>query len=267
MKTPRVKIQRESRHPLQVRWPAKNLKLLGRVPDARLARKLRISLDAVQGERWRRGIEPSRPRRPDIQWTRKMIRLLGTDIDSSIAERLGLPEYSARHKRQRMGIPPHGDVPEQRHAHAFVWRKDKIALLGRDSDRKIAERLGTTTGVVARQRGRLGIPSFYPQRRISWTKKMTALLGKVTDWKIATKYRMRRGSVARQRRKLGIPPCVETRPVKGTPDLKKILRLPIGLICRHYRLSTETVARLRRELGVKPLGRWPARSQAGAKLE
>ena len=257
-------IQRESRHPLQVRWPAKNLKLLGRIPDAELAGKLGVSLDAVQGERRRRGIEPFRPRRPAIEWTSKMIRLLGTDIDSHVAEKLGLPAYSVRQKRQRIGIPPYGDLPEQRHARAFAWRKDKMALLGTDSDRKIAERLGTTTGVVARQRGRLGIASFYPQRRISWTKKMTALLGKVTDWKIAATFQMSRGSVARQRRKLGIPPCVETRRVKETPDLKQILSLPIGSIARHYKVSTETVARLRRKLGVKPLGRWPARSRGRA---
>ena len=240
---------------------------MGRIPDTQLARKLGISLDAVQRERRRRQIEPFRARRPDIEWTSKMIQLLGTDIDSSVAEKLGLPMYCVRHKRQRMGIPPYGDPPEQRHARSFIWAKNKIALLGTDSDRKVAARLGTNLAVVARQRTRLGIPSFYPQRRISWPKDMTALLGKVTDWKIARKFGMSRGSVARQRRKLGIPPCVETRPVKQTPNLKMILRLPMGVVCRHYKLSTETVARLRRELRVEPLGRWPARSRRTAELD
>ena len=258
-KLPRVKIQREARHPLQLRWSAKASKLLGRVPDARLARKLGISLDAVQRERRRRAIEPFRPRHPDIQWTPKMMQLLGTDIDRSVAERLGLPTYSVRHKRQRMGIPPHGDVPEQRHAHAFTWAKNKIALLGTDSDRKIAARLGTNMAVVASQRRLLGVPSFYPQKRILWTKEMTALLGKITDWKIAAKYGISRGSVARARLMRGLKPCVETRPVKRTPNLKRILHLPLRVICRCLKISTETVARLRRELGVRPPVRWPAR--------
>jgi hypothetical protein len=265
-KIPRVEIQRESRHPLQVHWPARSSKLLGRIPDAQLARKLGIRLDAVQRERRRQEIEPFRPRRPDIEWTSKMIQLLGTDIDSSVAESLGLPMYCVRHKRQRKGIPPYGDPPEQQHAHSFIWAKNKIALLGSDSDRKVATRLGTNLAVVGRQRTLLGIPSFYPQRRISWTREMTALLGKVTDWKIARKYRMSRGSVARQRRKLGIPPCVETRPVKQTPNLKRILRLPMEVICRHYRVSVEIVARLRRELRVEPLGPWPTRSRRKATL-
>jgi hypothetical protein len=255
----RVKIQRQSKHPLQVQWSAKALKSLGRIPDVQLARELGISLDAVQSERRRRGIEPSRPRRPDIHWTDRMIQLLGTDIDSRVAMRLRLPEHSVRQKRQRMNIPSFGGGPEQRHARAFVWMKQKIALLGTDSDRTIAERLGTTRGVVARKRTQLGIAGYYPQRRISWTKEMVALLGKVSDWKIAEKYRMSRASVARERRKLGIPACIETRPVMPTRNLKKILRLPTRKISRQYKLSAETVARLRQKLGVKPLGRWPVR--------
>ena len=255
---PPVTIQRETRHPRQLRWSAKNAKLLGQIPDARLARKLGISLVSVQLERRRRGIEPFRPRRPDIQWTRQMIQLLGTDIDDRIAERLGLSMPSVRHKRQRMGIPAYGNPPEQRHPEVFNWTKSKIALLGKDSDRKIAERLGTTLGVVALQRTRLGIPSFYRQRRIVWTREMTALLGKITDWKIAEKYGIDRESVARARLRHGIKPCVETRPVKTTPNLKRILRLPLRVISRHLNISTETVARLRRKLGVSPPPRWPA---------
>jgi len=45
-----AKLQRDSRHPLQLRWPAKFLKLLGRMPDTALAKKMGVSLDAV-GER------------------------------------------------------------------------------------------------------------------------------------------------------------------------------------------------------------------------
>jgi len=142
-----------------------------------------------------------------------MIRLLGADIDARVAEELGLPKYLVMHKRQRLAIPPHGDVPEQRSERAFNWTKGKIALLGTDSDRKIAERLGTIGPVVARQRTRLGIPSFYRYRRISWTKRMVSLLGKTTDWEIAERYGIMRESAARERRKRGIPPCVDTRPV------------------------------------------------------
>jgi hypothetical protein len=186
-----------------------------------------------------------------------MIRLLGADIDARVAENLGLPKYLVMHKRRRLGIPPHGDVPEQHHARAFNWTKRKVALLGTDSDRKIAERLETTPQVVTRQRTRMGIASFYRYRRISWTKTMVSLLGKTTDWEIAKKYGMKRESVARERRKRGIPPCIDTRPVISTPALRPILSLPARAIARRYRISTETVARLRRELGVPPLERWP----------
>ena len=251
-------IRRDPHHPLRLPWLSKFLRLLGRIADAKLARKRGVSLDAVQAERRRRGIQPFRPRRPAIQWTGRMIRLLGTDIDSEVGESLELPVYSVRHRRQRLGIPPYGDVPEQRHPRAFVWAKSKIALLGKDSDRKIADRLGTTLGVVALKRRRLGIPSFYTQRRISWTKDMAALLGKVTDWKIARKYKIGRASVARERRKRAIPPCVDTRPVMRTPELRPVLSLPIRVIARRYKLSYVTIAKLRRDLGVPPLERWPS---------
>jgi hypothetical protein len=256
-----AEIQRDSHHPLQLRWPARFLKLLGRIPDGQLARKMGVSLDAVRDERRRRKIDPSSPHRPPVQWTAEMILLLGADFDARVAETLGLPKYLVMHKRRRLGIPPHGDVPEQRQPRAFNWTKRKIALLGTDSDRKIAERFGTIGGVVARQRTRLGIPSFYHYRRISWTKEMVSLLGKATDWEIAERYGMKRESVARERRKRGIPPCVDTRPVIATPTLRPILSLPIRTITRRYRVSTETVKRLRRELGVPPLERWPAKSR------
>lgn len=251
-------LRRDPFHPLRLRWRAKFLRLLGRMADAKLARKMGVSLDAVKGERRRRGIEPFRPRRPPVQWSSKMIRLLGTDIDSEVGERLGLPVYLVRHKRQRLGIPPYGDVPEQHNPRAFNWTKSKIALLGTDSDQKIAERLGTNLAVVTRQRTLSGIPSLYRRRRISWTKEMAALLGNITDWKIARKYKIDQASVARERHKRGIPPFVENRPVTRSPKLRRILSLPIRLISHRYKISSETVARLRRDLGVPPLERWPS---------
>ncbi|OGQ81118.1 MAG: hypothetical protein A3F90_04005 [Deltaproteobacteria bacterium RIFCSPLOWO2_12_FULL_60_19] len=232
-----AKLQRDSRHPLQLRWPAKFLKLLGRMPDTALAKKMGVSLDAVRDERRRQKIEPSLPHRPPVQWTAGMIRLLGGNVDARVAEKLGLPEYLVMHKRQRLGIPSHGDVPERRQPRAFNWTKRKIALLGTDSDRKIAERLGTIGGVVVRRRTRLGIPSFYRYRRISWTKEMVSLLGKTTDWEIAKKYGMKRESVARERRKRGIPPCIDARPVISTPALRPILSLPMRVIARRFLIS------------------------------
>ena len=251
-------IQRALHHPLHLRWRDVFLRLLGRMADAKLARKMGVSLDAVQAERRRRGIDSFRPRRFPVQWTAKMIRLLGTDFDSAVAERLELPAYLVRHKRQRLGIPPHGDVAEQHHRRAFSWTKSRIALLGTDSDQHIADRLGTTLGVVTRQRTLLRTPSYYGDRRISWTTEMRDLLGIVTDWEIAKKYRIGRGSVARERHKRGIPPFIENRPVVRTPKLKRILSLPLRTVSHRYKISSETVARLRRDLGVPPLERWPS---------
>ena len=232
------------------------------MPDAKLARKMRVSLDTVQGERRRRGIQPFRPRSPNIEWTPRMIRLLGTDTDANIATRLGIPEHAVRFKRWKMDIPSYVEYSGKQNT--FEWTRAKIALLGTNLDGVIARRLGVTRSAVALKRAQLGIKSFYPQRRIRWTKEMAALLGKITDWKISSRYHISRGSVARERRKRGIPPFIDTRPVKRTPKLKPILSLPGRVISRSYNISSNTVANLRRELGVPPVERWPTKRRQKA---
>jgi hypothetical protein len=223
---------------------------------------MRVSLDTVQGERRRRGIQPFRPRIPNIEWTPRMIRLLGTDTDGNLATRLGIPEHAVRFKRWKMDIPSYVDYAGK--LNTFAWTRDKIALLGTNLDGVIARRLGVTRSAVALKRAQLDIKSFYSQRRIRWTKEMAALLGKITDWKISSRYHISRGSVARERQKRGIPPYIDTRPVQCTPKLKPILSLPGRVISRRYNISSITVANLRRELGVPRLQRWPAKRRQKA---
>jgi hypothetical protein len=229
------------------------------MPDANLARKIGVSLDAVKAERRRRRVEPFRPKIPDVVWTPKMTRWLGADTDNNIADRLGLTEHVVRRKRRIMGIAP---FDEGRQRKVVVWTGEKIALLGSDVDRVIAKGLGVSVPTVAIKRTELGIKSFYPQRRIRWTRKMAALLGKVTDWKIATQYKISRTSVARERQRRGIPPRVVTLPIERTPDLKSILSQPIRSISRRYKISSETIAKLRRELRVPTPKRWLNPSKA-----
>lgn len=83
---------------------------LGRIPDARLARRLGVSAAAVGEARRARGIpvhEKRRNRRPeplDAVWV-KVDPLLGQMPDTDIARRYGLSAQQVRARRARLDIP------------------------------------------------------------------------------------------------------------------------------------------------------------------
>ncbi len=229
------------------------------MPDVALARRMGVHPDTVKEERRRRHIPAFRPRLQPIQWTRQMENQLGTDVDWVIAERLGLPTYCVRRKRQLLGITPYGESFVRKSPNAFRWTKQRIALLGKESDGKVARRLEISTPAVWRKRVQLGIRAVIPKEHIEWTQARSALLGKFSDRSLAKRWGVKPETIARKRAALGIPPFVRTTPPRQTRALKSILRLPIHEICKRYRVSTETVKKLRQELGIPNLKRWPYR--------
>jgi hypothetical protein len=235
-------------HPNRYPWSKARLKLLGKMPDFALARRMGIHHTAVSAERRRRQIAAFRPRLPSIQWIRQMENWLGTDFDWVIAERLGLPTYCVRRKRKLLRIAAYGESFVRRSLHAFRWTKQQIALLGKESDIKVARRLGISAPAVWRMRVQLDIGALTPKQHIDWTKARSALLGKLSDKVLAKRWGVKAETIARKRTELGIAPFVRTTPPRPIRPLKAILRLPVHEICRRYRVSTGTIKRLRREL-------------------
>ncbi|MBI4526698.1 MAG: hypothetical protein HY695_23110 [Deltaproteobacteria bacterium] len=256
---PRTKkdIPRTPVHPNRYPWSKALVRLLGKMPDVSLARRMRVHPATVSDERRRRRIPAYRRRLPAIQWTRQMINQLGTDFDGVIADRLGLPVYCVRRKRQLLGITACGESFIRKSPHAFRWTKQQIALLGKEPDTRVASRLGITAASVWRKRVQQGIRTFAPKQCIEWTKARITLLGKLSDTSLAKRLGVKPETVARRRRERGIAPFVQTTPPRRTPALRPLLRLPVHEICRRYRVSTETVKKLRRELGIPPVQRWP----------
>jgi hypothetical protein len=250
-------IPRASVHPNRYPWSKAFLKLLGKMPDAILARHMGIHRESVIEERRRRRIPAFRRRLKSIHWTPRMINLLGTDFDSVIAERLDVPEHCVCHKRQRLNISAYGKSFARGSDHAFHWTKQHIALLGKHPDTKVAKRLGVVVPTVWRKRVQLGIPPFESKQRLEWTEARIAWLGKLSDEALAKRWGVTAKPIARKRNELGIAPCLSTSPVRPTRALKAILRLPVKEICRRYRISTETIKKQRQELGIPPLKRWP----------
>src|SRR5262245_40950488 len=97
------------------KWTARELKLLGRVPDSVLARRLGRTIKAVVAEREFRRVALVTPSR---RWTAREIRLLGTMPDLEVARRLRRNPSSIRYQRAALQIP----VFKSR-APARVWTK------------------------------------------------------------------------------------------------------------------------------------------------
>lgn len=246
----RERIERLTTHPRRFRWTRSLLNLLGTVADKQLAQIAGIHPETVTQERQRRGIGASAPRREPIAWTPAMIRLLGTAPDRTVATILSLNHRSVYRKRKLLEIAPFQAPPHERTGNA--WSPRALRLLGKMSDRALAQRLGIPAPTVQFKRSVLGIPPFKdPLPAIQWTGQMLELLGKITDRDFVKCFSMDLRSVRLKREELGLPPHrAPSRKIVRNTALASLLARPNPEVRRLAHLSKTTVDKLRRELGV-----------------
>lgn len=247
-------VRRDTRVANQIDWPDHLAKKLGTVPDARLARRAKVSLSAVVRERQRRGVSPSRTFRPPIEWTEAMLVQLGEASDADVARALALSKSSVAYKRRALGIPCWGGC-ETRRPDPF-WTPARVALLGTDRDLAVARRLRVSRGVVAAQRRNRGIPPFAPRRpKVAWTSEMVGLLGVLSDRRLAERFAIGEDTVRRERHRRGIPPLKDDSwKVVREPGLDTLLRLQTNHVVRLTGLNEKTVRKLRHDLGLAQPG-------------
>jgi len=124
------------------------------------------------------------------------------------------------------------------------WTDEEIALLGTDTDPKIANIIGVQPHTVFEQRRRLGIPRIV--RR--WTEAECKLLGTDSDEDVARKLGRSECSVARRRVQLGIPIF---RIVDWTDEERQLLGTESDMaIGRKLGRSDAAVQRKREQLGI-----------------
>jgi hypothetical protein len=225
------------------RWTLRALALLGRASDQDVARRLGMSVTAVNWKRRRLGIKSYQPPRPKVAWTGSKLRLLGRVTDAEAARRLGIDKATVRSKRAELGIPPHGFRGEP------IARTPKLKALLRLTTRELWEEHGLWPSVVAKLRREYGIatPDGHVRR---WTKALLARLGKEPDVEIARAMGITHVAVGVRRRALGIarwsPPAR-----RWTVSEQALLgRLPDPVIARRLKLPVYAVKRKRWELGV-----------------
>ena len=81
------------------------------------------------------------------------------------------------------------------------WKEEEIKLVGTDTDRAIAKRLGRSLASVLNMRRKVGIEY---RSSNAWRAEEDAILGKVADAEAARRLGRSRGAVAHRRRRLGM---------------------------------------------------------------
>ncbi len=150
------------------RWSPENLTLLGKEPDATVARRLGISRRAVYKMRLRQGL-PAAKRAPRVHsLPHEAVPLLGKLSDAELAYRFGIPDDLVYRKRKQRDIPKL--QVEQPISEAL------LAELGTESDRVIGLRHGVHCSKVRRLRLERQIPAYKRPNR-----KKAATAGSGTD--------------------------------------------------------------------------------------
>lgn len=177
-------------------WTAAEEKLLGKMPDADLARRIGRSTVAVQARRHVKGIpNPAPIYQP---WTKPQLAMLRRLPDAVIAQRTGHSLKSVGGKRQELGLLVRPHPP--------AWTPAEDRLLGTKPDTQIAAQLGRSRAQVRLRRIAMGrAPVVKAATRFAWTPDQDHLLGTASDGAIARQLGRTRFSVQLRRLKLGLP--------------------------------------------------------------
>ena len=170
--------------------------LLGTMPDRRLARRLKRSVESVAARRVAKRIPIFNPKKH--RWKPADDKLLGERPDAHVAMLLGISKLAVHHRRRRLGIAPRG---ARKFAPTTPWQTEEDSLLGTAPDTEVARRLRRSVANVSRRRRHLGIQPHGHH----WTPDADALLGKMRDKKLAARLGCTVKAVCRRRERLGIP--------------------------------------------------------------
>jgi DNA-binding CsgD family transcriptional regulator len=138
----------------------------------------------------------------------------------------------------------------------FCWGLEETGLLGRGSDKKIAQRLGLSKAAVSMKRRMMGIPPsakrFQGTSGFDWTADKVVLLGKISDMEVARRLGIGKGNVATKRRALGIPmaPRKKLHVVWTAEMLADLGRMSRKAFAGKYHLARRWVEQKCRELKV-----------------
>lgn len=193
-------------------WSRKNLALLGKLPDERVAEIMNISRKSVLKKRKELGLMSFAVGSDRWhQWKKEEIEKLGATTDRALADHLGITAIRVAAKRTQLGIPSFKERTGAKNRR--VWSPQELALLGEMTDRTLALQLGISTSVVRKKRIELNIETEVSAKLNTdkWTPYILARLGNEPLRKIAKEIGVTPEAVRQKCMKLGI----STRRVKS----------------------------------------------------
>ena len=245
-----------------VEWTPGMLRLLGEVPDSVLAKEYEISNASVKIRRIELGIPPYGSNEMDSapELPLDVIEQLGKQTDQRLAEIYGVSRRQLRVYRALHKIPTKPIEPKPLHK----WTKAEDALLGTNSDRRVAAEIGVTPGQVAIRRRKLGIPAHGKDVTIRWTKKRIAVLGTEPDHVFAGLWNVPQSLVREKRESLGISKCERSRREIPQECIAELGTKPDKVIAESYGMTATSIRNLRVAAGIQPFKsvatfRWTAR--------
>ena len=141
-----------------IAWTDDMLALLGTDKDSVLAERWGTTAKTVNLKRNALGIAAF----GHVLWTDDMLASLGKEVDAELARRWGISKASVIAKRQGLEIAPAvatGAAGSSARPTRFEWTTEAVALLGKQSDAKVAELLGLSRLTVYNARVSRGIPA------------------------------------------------------------------------------------------------------------
>ena len=171
--------------------------MLGTMSDARLARRLKRSVETVRTRRAHKGIPVFNPKKH--WWTAEDDKLLGLRPDTQVAMLLGISVTAVKHRRNQLRISLPGQTTKA--APPKPWLPEEIAMLGKVTDAQVSRRIGRSVTSIQAKRLRLGIASSGHH----WTAECDALLAKFPDKVLARRLGCTVEEVQARRERAGIP--------------------------------------------------------------
>jgi hypothetical protein len=152
------------------RWTPAEERLLGRMPDRVLAKKLGRTYIAVF---FRRHLKRITFRK---KWDVRHDKYLGKMSDGDVARKIGRGKAVVAVRRRKLGIAPFGGPHGNYSPNA--WSPAELKMLGRISDKEIARRTGRSFRAVLKYREKHHIPKARCDCSLRyWTPREDALLG------------------------------------------------------------------------------------------
>ncbi len=213
-----------------------------------------------------------------VKWTENLIARLGQEHDATIALDLGCDRKTVAYRRIILGIAPCTLAPSLP-SNTIHLQTDVLELLGKESDRMIANRLGISDSVIKRHRLRLGIESYAiatgndgrirkGENKKRWgeskvTDECMSLLGTMPDEDLGQRYGISKSVICLTRKKHGIKSYAairdknsrqrkhHTRCRKKPNEVIPLLGTMLDkALAQKFGISISTVSNTRQKLGI-----------------